>query len=172
MIAFFSLLRVGKYTCPTSTEKTRARQFCLKDATFWSHSAAGIRRWLPFNAPLAALMAADAVTLILSNQKNGMHDALLHHNKVDSDLFPVKALTCCLAAAHTTSNGCQKAMICQYGPGHHVVVAHHISQVLECAAIHNTLWMEGFALHHIGTHSIRASGTMQLFLNDVLVKMG
>jgi hypothetical protein len=57
-------------------------------------------------------------------------------------------------------------MICQYGPSHHVL-AHHISQVLERMTIHTTLWLEGFALHHIGTHSIHTSGAMQLFLNDV-----
>jgi hypothetical protein len=165
-IAFFFLLRVGEYTCPSRTTKTRTRQFRLKDVSFWSRTLTGQKRRLPFNAPPAALMAADAVTLILSNQKNGMRDAVLHHDKVSSALCPVKALARRFATARTASHGHAQALICLYGPGHNVV-ARHIGQVLDRAAIRTTLWLESFALHRIGSHLIRASGAMQLFLNDV-----
>jgi hypothetical protein len=52
-----------------------------------------------------------------------------------------------------------KALICQYGPNQHMVAC-HISQVLECMAICTIIWLEGFALHHIGTHLIHTSGAM------------
>jgi hypothetical protein len=165
-IAFFFLLRVGEYTCPSRTKVTRTRQFRLKDVTFWARNAAGQRSRIPFDAPLAAFMAAEAVTLILSNQKNGMRDAVLHHDRVAGTLCPVKALACRFVSARAASGSRPRALICQYGPGQHVV-ARHIGQVLQRAAIRTTIWMEGFALHRIGTHSIRASGAMQLFLNEV-----
>jgi hypothetical protein len=165
-VAFFFLLRVGEYTCPSTTKVTRTRQFRLKDVSFWARNAAGRRRRLPFNAPLAALLAADAVTLILSNQKNGLRDAVLHHDTVEGALCPVKAMARRFASARAASGGRQKALICQFGPGKHIV-ARHIGQVLQRAAIRTTIWMEGFALHRIGSHSIRASGAMQLFLNNV-----
>jgi hypothetical protein len=50
--AFFFLLRVGEYTCPSSAKKTRTRQFRLKDVTFWAGTAARQRHQLPFNTPL------------------------------------------------------------------------------------------------------------------------
>jgi hypothetical protein len=85
---------------------------------------------------------------------------------VAGNLCLVKALTCCFATTRAASNGHQKAMISQYGPSHHVK-ARHISQVLDHTAICTAFWLEGFALHNIGTHSIRASSAMQLFLNNV-----
>jgi hypothetical protein len=165
-VAFFFLLRVGEYTCPSSAKKTRTRQFRLKDVTFWAGTAARQRHQLPFNTPLADLLAANSVTLILSNQKNGMRDAVLHHDRVADDLCPVKALARRFASARAASGGRPNALICQYGPNNQVV-ARHVSQVLERAAIRTSIWLEGFALNRIGTHSIRASGAMQLFLNGV-----
>jgi hypothetical protein len=119
-IVFFFLLRFGDYTCPTSTKKTPTRQFQFKDVTFWSCTAAGKCCRFPFNTPPAVLMVADTITLILSNQKNVMWDAILHHNKMDGNLCPVKALARHCAATRATSNGRQKAMICQYGTGHNL----------------------------------------------------
>jgi hypothetical protein len=57
-------------------------------------------------------------------------------------------------------------MLCQYAPTK-VVTAKHITQVLQRPAFRTTIWMEGFELDRIGTHSIRASGAMHLFLNNV-----
>jgi hypothetical protein len=69
MIAFYFLLRVGKYTQPTSRRPTRTTQFRLKDATFWRHQTDGTHVRLPFDAPDEALLLAKAVTLTLDNQK-------------------------------------------------------------------------------------------------------
>jgi hypothetical protein len=57
-------------------------------------------------------------------------------------------------------------MLCQYNPWK-IVRAKHIDRILQRTAFRTTLWMEGFKLSRIGTHSIRASGAMHLFLNNV-----
>jgi hypothetical protein len=48
-----------------------------------------------------------------------------------------------------------------------VIMAKYIDQILQQARFHTILWMEGFGLSHIETHSIRASTAMHLYLNNV-----
>jgi hypothetical protein len=45
------------------------------------------------------------------------------------------------------------------------VIARHVGQALQRAAVRLLLWKEGFDLDRIGPHSIRASGAMALYLN-------
>jgi hypothetical protein len=47
------------------------------------------------------------------------------------------------------------------------VLSRDVNQVLQCAAFRTTIWIEGFVLNHIGPHSIRASGAMALYLNNI-----
>jgi hypothetical protein len=148
-------MHVGEYTCPSLAQKTLTRQFHLMDITFWARNAADKYCQFPFHAPMVALLAANAFTLILSNQKNGMRDAVLHPNHMDDALCPVKALAHHFASARAASNGRKKALICQYGPSQHMV-ARHLSQVLKRAAIRTSIWLEGFALNCIGTNVLEA----------------
>jgi hypothetical protein len=46
-------------------------------------------------------------------------------------------------------------------------MAKAFNQVLQRAAFRTTIWLEGPALNRIGPHSIQASGTMALYLNNV-----
>jgi hypothetical protein len=47
---------------------------------------------LSHTAPLAELVEADEVTLQLNNQKNGVRESTLHHEKVPGNLSPVCAV--------------------------------------------------------------------------------
>jgi hypothetical protein len=38
---------------------------------------------------------------------------------------------------------------------------------IQCGVVHSMIWMQGYDLHRIGPHSLRASGAMQLALNSV-----
>jgi hypothetical protein len=62
-IAFYFLLRVGEYTCPTSTKKTRTVQFRRNDVTFWRELPTGQMYRLASDAPLESLLTATSVTL-------------------------------------------------------------------------------------------------------------
>jgi hypothetical protein len=92
IIAFYFLLRVGEYTQPTSGRPTCTTQFCLKDVTFWLHQTNGTHVRLPFDAPVAEILLAKAVTLTLDNQKNSERDSTLHHDEVQGPLNPVAAV--------------------------------------------------------------------------------
>jgi hypothetical protein len=165
-IAFYFLLWVREYTSPTSAKKTRTVQFRRNDVTFWRELPTGQTYRLASDAPLESLLAATSVTLRVSNQKNGVRDATLTHETVPGGFCPVKATARRYAASRRACPNNAFAMLCQYAPTK-VVTAKHITQVLQRPAFRTTIWMEGFELDRIGTHSIRASGAMHLFLNNV-----
>jgi hypothetical protein len=63
-IAFYFLLRVGKYAMPGPATITCTQQFCLQDVRLWRRG-----RLLNNYAPHDKLMTADVVTLYLENQR-------------------------------------------------------------------------------------------------------
>ena len=160
IIAFFFLLRVGEYTLPTSTRQTRTVQFRLRDITFWDGRTA-----LPFNSSFDTLSNASKVTIRLDNQKNCHRDDTLTHERVDGDLNPVFAMARRFVSARTHSNNDLDAFICQYSPSAHVT-SPIIKTILHRALLRSGAISSGFDVERTGTHSIRASGAMALFLND------
>jgi hypothetical protein len=166
IIAFYFLLRVGEYTQPTSRRPTRTTQFRLKDATFWRHQTDGTHVRLPFDAPDEALLLAKAVTLTLDNQKNSERDSTLHHDEVPGPMNPVTAVARRFVAARAASHSNPNALLCQYSASGHVQ-ASAISKILLVALRRTSLQNKGFIQSRIGSHSIRASGAMALYLNAV-----
>jgi hypothetical protein len=58
-------------------------------------------------------------------------------------------------------------MLCLFAP-RSFVQAKHVNQVLQRAAVRLTIWDEGFNLkNRIAPQSVRASGAMALYLNNV-----
>jgi hypothetical protein len=166
IIAFYFLLRVGEYTKPSGQRATRTTQFRLKDATFWRQQADGTLARLPFEAASEQLLIAKAVTLTLDNQKNSVRDSTLHHYEVPGRLNPVAAVARRFVTARHVSRSDPEALLCQYSPIGYVR-ASAISSLLLAAARRTNLQDRGFTPTRIGSHSIRASGAMALYLNDV-----
>jgi hypothetical protein len=100
-IAFYFLLGVGECTAPDRRPSTRTVQFRRSDVVFWQCQGRRKVR-LPRDAPLHVLLQADEVTFTLSNQKNGIKDATLHHKRVPGGFCPVEA-----AAVSTTPPAAQ-----------------------------------------------------------------
>ena len=164
VIAFFFLLRVGEYTKPAS--RTRTTQFRLRDITFWTTQPNSRRLALPPDANLATLSQAAEVTLRLENEKNSQRDATLHHEACPGALCPVKALARRYVTARACTSDACETLLCRYAPDH-ALTPTMVTTVLHRAAIRLNLWRQGYDLSRIGTHSIRASGAMALFLNNV-----
>jgi hypothetical protein len=165
-IMFYFLLRVGEITCPDGNKTRRTVQFRRCDTSFWKKTPDGSLSRMPHTATLDELLLADEVTLKLSNQKNGSRDATLHHERVPGNFCPVQAVARRFNASRRADPNNTHAMLSLVAPRTHVV-AKHVSQVLQRAAFRTTIWLEGFELNRIGPHSIRASGAMALYLNNV-----
>jgi hypothetical protein len=165
-IMFYFLLRVGEITCPESNRARRTIQFRRMDTSFWVKTATGSLQRLPATATLAQMVAADQVTLKLTNQKNGVRDSTLHHESVPGPFCPVKAVARRYHASRQADPTNPAAMLCLLAPRSYVL-SKHVSQVLQRAAYRTTIWLEGFEMTRLGPHSIRASGAMALYLNGV-----
>ncbi len=72
MIAFYYLLRIGKYTVKDKRNNSKQTvQFKYEDITFFRKNNFGQLRCLPRDAPDGLIATADGTTLKLDNQKNG-----------------------------------------------------------------------------------------------------
>ena len=94
MIAFYYLLRVGKYTVKRLRNSTKQTvQFKYKDVTFFRKNNRGELRCLSWDAPAHLIASADGATLKLDNQKNGRKDVCVYH-KANGEAWhcPVRAL--------------------------------------------------------------------------------
>lgn len=164
-LSFFFLLRVGETTVPSTKRTTRTVQFRRRDVTFWRIHHNQRHKTSP-NAPLHDLLAADAVTLKLDNQKNSIRNATLDHERVPGGFSPTEAAARLYHNSRRAYPHSDDALLCFFAPNQ-AVTATHIHQVLQRAAIRLLLWDQGYDLDRIGTHSIRASGAMALHLNNI-----
>jgi hypothetical protein len=116
IIAFFYLLRVGKYTTPhhARTKRTIPLQDC------------NIRLWyqgkiIPHSAGLQALLRADSATILIAHTKNGTKGEVVHYDAIGGPVCPVAALarlvaniqqensiTCQLNAVYSASGQCSQ----------------------------------------------------------------
>jgi hypothetical protein len=165
IIAFFFLFRVGEYT-PAGTRRTKTVQFRLCDLTFWKRTGPNTTA-IPFDAPDAEILATVSVTFRLDNQKNTHRDDTLSHDRApDGQLDPVISAARRFIQARALSNGNRQTLICKYSPTRSIT-ARIIQSTLLRAAKHCNLQDQGYDYGRIGTHSIRASGAMALYLHKV-----
>jgi len=170
VLAFFFLLRVGEYT--PSRQPRQTVPLRKADVRLWR---AG--RVLDHRLPLAELMAADAVTLCLENQKNGFKGATLHHTtSFHQWLCPVRSAA---RLVHEIRN-----MDPTTGLGTYVdesgrvyrVQATEIRAAILLGAIGDNLMDSGYDLTRVGSHSLRSGGATHLkvlgYDDDTIKKLG
>lgn len=170
ILAFFFLLRVGEYTSSRQPRQTVALR--RKDIRLWYRGTP-----LDHRLPLAELLAADAVTVCLENQKNGFRGATLHHTASGHQwLCPVK---CAARLVHETQNMSPDTGIGTYADEQGRVfriTANEIRAGLQLGAIGDNLAGAGYDLSRIGAHSLRSGGATHLKIlgydDDTIKKLG
>lgn len=157
-LAFFFLLRVGEYT--ETTEERLTVPLRRGDITLWR----GNHRLTP-NATDEELYQATGVTIRLANQKNGIKDAVLHHDSSgDPEFDPVRAAAHIHSRlrSHPESRGIGTYVI----PGGHVrgISATDIRVALRGATLAAALLGDSVNPALVGSHSLRSGGAMHLKL--------
>ena len=168
-VAFYYLLRVGEYTAKTRRKKRkRTRQFWVKDVTFFVRCLlTGLMHPLPADATDEQILAADAATLRILNQKNGHKGACIHHYAIKDcqHLCPVRALgrRVIHISAHTKL---EQALICLYWDvvGHGIVTDQQIQYAVKTAAGALKYERRGIPIDRVNTHSLRSGGACALKL--------
>lgn len=180
LIAFYYLLRVGEYTTKKRRKmRTRTRQFRIKDVTFFKYNERGMLVALSRKASDADVMAADAATLRISNQKNGHAGACVHHEAIAEagDLCPVRALG--RRVVHTRQHSQRgNEFLCSYWDevGRGDVTDSNIRFAVKFAAKALDYPSRGIPIERIDTHSLRSGGACALSLagyrDHEIMKMG
>jgi hypothetical protein len=111
MIAFYYLLRIGKYTTKgTRNNSKQTEEFKMGDITFFGKDKQGNLRCLPRNATSNLIAAADGATMKLDNQKNGWKGVCVYQEANGDPLnCPVRAR--CRQYLHLRKNGATKTTI-------------------------------------------------------------
>lgn len=164
-IAFYFLLRVGEYTYVSSKKRTRTIQFRVQDITLWRDNHP-----IPNTAPLAELMAADAATLTISNQKNGTRGELIHHETIDTDTCPTNSLARRIHHIMAATND-PTTQISAYQPKRHADLKHvrssHINTKVKELVELLGYTSAGYDRRSVSSHSLRAGGAMAMKLNGI-----
>jgi hypothetical protein len=170
--AFYYLLRVGEYTYLGTQQRRRTQQFRVRDVKFWRNGQV-----LPLNSGATALLAADAATLTLTNQKNGTKGAVIHNDAIDEPHCPIRSLArrvSDILAFTADLDTPLSAYHCQGCIRH--VYASHINTAVKAAARALNLHLCGFTADLVSSHSLRAGGAMAMKLNgedrDTIRKQG
>ena len=180
LIAFYYLLRVGEYTTKSRRKlKKRTRQFLLRDLTFYKRGKGGTMVVIPNYAPAHEIMAADAATLRISNQKNGHKGQCVHTwaNVDNPEDCPIRALgrRAIHIRGHSRTGG---ALLCSFWDeiGHGHVTNEMISFAVKYAAAALRYPDRGIPLSRVDTHSLRSGGACALALSGYkphqIMKMG
>jgi integrase len=169
-IAFFFLLRPGKYAMPTSRTKTRTVQFRRRDVRFFKDGEV-----VPHSVSLASLRAADSARLYIDNQKNGMRGSTMHHTATSDSFCPVKALANRVHALHQVAPNDASLPISLVPNASHIT-ATDVTRAVRESVVLSGLLNSGYNPTRVSAHSLRASGAMALKLNgvdsDLIMKLG
>ena len=168
MIAFYYLLRIGKYTTKgTRNNSKQTQEFKMGDITFFRKNKQGNLCCLPRDAPADLIKTAIGATMKLDNQKNGWKGVCVYQEaNGDPVNCPVWALGC--RYIHLQKHGSsKKTIISAYylGGKRFDVTSNHISAVLKLAA-HSLEYplVKGIPIDRINTHSLRSGGANALAL--------
>jgi hypothetical protein len=169
MIAFYYLLRIGKYTTKgTRNNSKQTEDFKIGDITFFAKDKHGHLLCLPCDAPSDLIASANGTTMKLDNQKNGWKGVCVYQEcNGDSVHCPVRALG--RRYLHLRSHrATQKTIIsAYYQDGKRFdVTSDHISSALKlvATALEYTI-LKGIPIERISTHSLRSGGANALALS-------
>jgi hypothetical protein len=87
VVAFFYLLRVGKYTASRSLCPKRTIPLRKCDVRLWHNG-----QILDHESDPATLLGADSATISIANTKNGTKGVFVHHHATGKNICPVAAL--------------------------------------------------------------------------------
>ena len=181
LMAFYFLLRVGEYTVKsTRNEGKQTVQFRMQDVTFFKRDKRGILSQLPRNAKDEDILAADAVTLKLDNQKNGWKGVCVsHHSNGEEYHNPTKAVgrRYIHIRQHSSSGDTFLSAYFEKDGKRRDVKDSNIRTGLKLAAgALDYMGTRGIPIEKVDTHSLRIGGANALSLNgysaEQIKKMG
>jgi hypothetical protein len=127
--------------------------------------------------PREELLQADAVTINLENQKNGVKGAVVHHSSSGVAAFdPVKSMARLVCEIQLLPEHTQIGSFQEPDGSVQCIHPRQIVAALRYAALADGLPSAGYDIKRIGSHSLRSGGAVNLKLNgyghDMIKKLG
>ena len=159
--AFFFALRSCEYTSVSSPGKTQ--RIRISDVQFFTEKTK-----IPNTDPSIPIKATT-VSITFRNQKNGEKMAVITHHRTNKELCPVVALFNIVQRVLSYKGTNTNSYINTFLSGGKLRL---ITSTEVCSSIRNTVEVFGkddlgFGPTEVGTHSIRSSTAMQLFLGKI-----
>jgi hypothetical protein len=162
-IAFFYLLRVGKYTSPATYRAKQTIPLRLCDIRLW-HKGVDLQH----SSGLTNLLTVEGATICIAHTKNGSKGVVVHHEAFGDPICPVAAL------ARRVANISLGLLLGTLDTVYHgstaisKVTDRDIGIAVQWGAIYDGLLLRGYTLNRILSHSLRVGGAMALKLSGAL----
>jgi hypothetical protein len=123
-----------------------------------------------------ALRLADSATISIAHTKNGTKGAVVHHDAIGREIFPVAALARCVANLHGISTTTPLSTVCHSGARSSSISDRDVTLAVRWGATCDCLLAKEYTLDQVSSHSLRAGGAMAMKLsgatNSPIMRIG
>jgi hypothetical protein len=161
IIAFFYLLRVGKYTSPANPREKRTILLRGCNICLWIQDG----HLIPHSAGLDSLLQAKSATVCIAHTKNGTKGAVVHHSRGCGPICPVAAFA--RQVVNIQAGPPWGNIILVYHSGGHIswVTDRDIGIAVRWGAMSDHLTSRGYTINRVSSHSLRAGSAMAMKLS-------
>ena len=168
--ALFFAMRSCKYSHTDKNESKKTKLLCLRNIQFFNKSTDGYLQEVPHDSNLTTLQSSDCVTITFENQKNGQKDATITQHKTPANrICPVKAWANTIHRILSYEGTDSNTEVNTFKINGKLVkftskqICQHIKSTVKTIGSSRL----GIDIKRVGTHSLRTSAAMLLYLANV-----
>jgi hypothetical protein len=160
VIAFFYLLRVGKYTASRRRQPKRIIPLQKCHVCLWRKG-----QLLDHESGVPTLLSADSATISIANTKNGTKGAVVHHDAFGGNICLVAALTRWIANLRGMRASTLLSTVCHPPTRTTRISDQDVTIAVQWGATYDCLMAKGYTVDRVSSHSLRAGGAMAMKLS-------
>ena len=168
--ALFFAMRSCKYSHTDKNESKKTKLLCLRNIQFFNKSTDGYLQEVPHDSNLTTLQSSDCITITFENQKNGQKDATITQHKTPANrICPVKAWANTIHRILSYEGTDSNTEVNTFKINGKLVkftskqICQHIKSTVKTIGSSRL----GIDIKRVGTHSLRTSAAMLLYLANV-----
>ena len=168
--ALFFAMRSCEYSKTDNSESKKTKMLCLRNIKFYNKTSNGYLEEVPHSSDLAILQSSSCVSITFENQKNGEKDATItQHRSPPGRICPVQAWAETAHRILSYDNTNENTTVNTFKTGGKLVqftskqLRQHIKSTVKSIGANRL----GIDIKRVGTHSLRTSAAMLLYLANV-----
>jgi hypothetical protein len=169
--ALFFAMRSCEYSSTSNQEDKKTKLLCLRNIRIFSLSKEGYMITLPHTSDLSLLQQADCVSITFENQKNGEKDACItqHRTPPHKQLCPVRAWALIINRILSYPGTNMDTTVNTFKKQNKLVkiTSNQTRNLIKSNVKSIGQQRLGIDINTVGTHSLRSSCAMLLYLANV-----